>query len=196
MISPERTKQIFVALRLHFTGSYDYVKYGGKINAKIKPQETYHIKRMVTKYKEETPMRDFFVSNMVQRQLQNGKIDAFIGNYATKESVEFHDQWLAWWNACSYNLKSDIGKFDSIKEMIAISDGDHPKVFQEFLDDNISYNTLACLMAAIGSLADYWEKNCDDTIMFGSHVRFLRKYSQLLPKDNKTIKEIIKFNEA
>lgn len=190
MISPERTKEIFLALKLHFTGSYDFVKYGGKIKAQLKPNEQWAINRIVKKYKEEDKVRDFFIANMIHDFTKTGKINGFINNYSTTEAVEIYDAWAAWWNAFSYQLKSDLNKFENVKDMVEIKDGDHPKIFTEFVGGNVNFNTLACLMLGIRTLPEYWSK-CDDTILFGGYVKILKKYAALINRDKEKIKTAI-----
>lgn len=191
MISPERTKEIFLALKLHFTGSYDYVKYGGRIRAQLKPNEQWAVGRIAKKFREEEKVRDFFVANMIEDYIRDGKINGFVNTYSTKDAVAVYDQWAAWWNAYAYQFKADIGKFESIKEMIEIRDGDHPKVFQQFIEGKVHFNTLACLMMGLKTLPDYWSK-CDDTILFGEYLKILKKYCSLIDKNRKKINEIIK----
>jgi hypothetical protein len=191
MISPERTKQIFVALRLHFTGSYDYIKYQGKTRAGLKPAETWAVEKIAYKFQNENTVRDFFVANMIDSYVKSGKIVGFIGSYANKEATEIYEKSTNWYNA-SYNLTSDLKKFDSLKDAVLCIDGNHPKIFQYVLDGEISIFTMACVMLQMGDhIVRYWNKNCDDTVLFGGYIQFLKKYVPLIPKDSEKIKETI-----
>lgn len=191
MITPERTKQIFVALRLHFTGSYDYIKYQGKTRATLKPAETWAVEKIAFKFHNEDTVRDFFVANMIDSFVKTGKIGSFINAYANKDATDIYDKSTNWYNA-SYNLTSDLNKFDDIKDMTVCVDGNHPKIFQSVLDGEISIFTMACVMMFMSPRIDtYWNKNCDDTVLFGGYIHFLRKYVPLIPKDIEKIKETI-----
>lgn len=190
-ISAERAKQIFLALRLHFTSNYDYIKYHGKVKTNpIQQKEEWVYNRILRKCITEESVRDFFVANMVYSFLKSGKIETFINHYATKESFEIYNAWSAWWNA-SYNLLSDLKKFDSIKSMIEISNGEHPKIFDAIMEDNCSINTMASIVIVRKKLIEYWTKNCNDTILFGSYLKFIEKYVPLISKDKQKIEETI-----
>jgi len=191
MISPERTKEIFLALKLHFTGSYDYVKYAGKIKAPVKPPEQWALGRIAKKYKDEEKVRDFFIANMTYDYITNGKINGFVNSYNSAGAVDTYDAWQAWWTAFSYKLKSDMAQFESVKNAIEIVDGEHPKVFTMFLEAKVNFNTLACLMMSIKGLSTYWEK-CDDSILFGGYLKLLKKYVPLLDQDKEKINVIIR----
>ena len=59
----------YLAVKLHFASdTYDYYKYGGKVNAKLdtftKRKDRYFFHKLSTKYAE-TDILDFFVANFL-----------------------------------------------------------------------------------------------------------------------------------
>jgi hypothetical protein len=128
---------------------------------------------------------------MIDGFVKTGKIGSFINAYANKDATEIYEKSTNWYNA-SYNLTSDLNKFDGLKDLTVCVDGNHPKIFQAVLENEISIFTMACVMLFLGDrIVDYWTKNCDDTVLFGDYIRFLKKYVPLIPKDNEKIKEAI-----
>ena len=55
----------YLALKRHFTSSYDYHKYNGKINASITSFETRKDKFFFYKLSKRSDAKDFILSNMV-----------------------------------------------------------------------------------------------------------------------------------
>jgi hypothetical protein len=194
----EKIKEMFMALKLHFTSKYDFVKYHGRTRAsKVQARERYALERIARKFTDEDQLKNFFVANMANSFLTKGKVDTFIGNYATKEAVEIMDVADNWWNATSYNLATDLRTLSNLNddgkigETIRCVGGDHPQIFTQYLDGKISFNTIVCVVIWRPVFLTYWEKNCEDTILFGSYINFLKKYIPLISKDKQKITEII-----
>ena len=62
----------YLAVKLHFTtDTYDYYKYGGKVNTKLdtftKRKDRYFFHKLSTRYAEDNIL-DFFVSNFLSDQ--------------------------------------------------------------------------------------------------------------------------------
>ena len=60
--------KVYVALRAHFTGSYDYIKYNGKMKVNetsfLKRKDRFFFAKIERKYKDE--LVNFFVANFVK----------------------------------------------------------------------------------------------------------------------------------
>ena len=91
----------YLAVKLHFTSkSYDYHKYGGKINCKLdtftKRNDRYFFHKLSIKYKQEEIL-DFFVSNFIKDEkkwigslLQNDGQDIYLDYKKRQDSFKYH----------------------------------------------------------------------------------------------------------
>ena len=83
--------KIYLALKLHFTSDYDYVKYNGKVNATLtsyqKRRDQFFFKKISRIYNKEQ-VEHFFVSNFVE----NDKM--WIGDALTPECTTTYKSWL------------------------------------------------------------------------------------------------------
>ncbi len=198
MIAFEKIKEMFLALKLHFTSKYDFVKYQGRTRAQqVLPREKWAIERIARKYQHVDDLKNFFVANMANSFLTKGKVDTFINNYSTKEAAEYFEQSENWWNATSYNLTTDLRKLSNVSstgkfgETLRCVDREHPIIFTQYIDGNISFNTIVCMIIWRPALISYWISACDDTILFGSYMKFLEKYIPLISRDKQKLDEII-----
>ena len=111
---------MFHAMRLHFTSSYDYVKYHGKTNvgkdAFSKRKDRYQFQKLCRKY-DTDEMFDFILANLIHGQikwvgdlLDDGANDVYIDFKRRKESR-------------SYVFDTEIGEVlnhvENVKELFA-----------------------------------------------------------------------------
>tara|TARA_R110000772_G_scaffold99174_1_gene198798 strand:- start:76634 stop:77224 length:591 start_codon:yes stop_codon:yes gene_type:complete len=98
-LSAFETFQMFHALRLHFTSSYDYVKYHGKTNvgkeAFSKRKDRYQFQRLCRKH-DADEMFDFILANLMHGQikwvgelLDDGADDVYTDFKRRKESQSY-----------------------------------------------------------------------------------------------------------
>ena len=63
--------KIYLALKLHFTSEYDYIKYNGKVNATLtsynKRKDHFFFKKLSRIYNKEQ-VEHFFVSNYIENE--------------------------------------------------------------------------------------------------------------------------------
>ena len=137
----------YLAVKLHFTtDTYDYYKYGGKVNATLdsftKRKDRYFFHKLSTRYGQDNIL-DFFVSNFladskkwIGNLLQNDGKDVYLDFKKRKESF-------------SYNFRSDCVHIndDFIRNNLTFdngfksSDGQHPRFLRLLLQKKISYQT-------------------------------------------------------
>lgn len=178
MISPERTKEIFVALKLHFgDGTYNFQKYRGKTKAKLKDSEKYAAERISLRFKDEATVTDFFVANMLETFLKEDRFDSFIAAYAKKEKLRIYEEWASFFMAYSYALKQEWNRLDSsLIDMVKIGERkEHPKIFVLFMDGKVSFNLFATIASLDPRIIAKW-RECDDEFLFGKYLTFLENY--------------------
>ena len=98
-LSAFETFRMFHALRLHFTSSYDYVKYHGKTNVSLdafsKRKDRYQFQRLCRKH-DADEMFDFLLANLMHSQikwvgelLDDGADDVYTDFKRRKESLSY-----------------------------------------------------------------------------------------------------------
>jgi len=94
--------KLYLAVKNHFTTSYDFFKYNGKVNAKedsfLKRKDKFFFAKLQRKYKD-NDLRDLFVSNFADGE------DFWIGNVLTQK----------------LNLFIMNGKLDRLSSLISLN---------------------------------------------------------------------------
>ena len=84
--------KLYLAVRNHFTSSYDFFKYNGKVNAKeesfLKRKDKFFFAKLQRKYNDDQ-LRDLFVSNFADGE------DFWIGNVLTQKAEAVYSEWKA-----------------------------------------------------------------------------------------------------
>jgi hypothetical protein len=139
--------KIYLGVKLHFTtDTYDYYKYGGKVNATLdsftKRKDRYFFHKLSTKYGKDDIL-DFFVSNFLADSkgwigslLQNNGRDVYLDYKKRKESFTYHFR-----SDCvsiSNDFRSRNINFDT---GFRSPNGQHPRFLQLLLQKKVSYQT-------------------------------------------------------
>jgi hypothetical protein len=191
MIGQERTKEIFLALKLHFSSNYDFIRYHGKMKrATMKPNEIFHINKIRHKFVEEDKVIEFFLFNIIHDYWTTGGFPGFIGNYANKEATENYESWKSWFASYCDNLEHDLIKLESftLREIIDPTAG-HPILFRRTSGGSIHFNTVALIANSI-PLIPYWKENCQDPV-FEQFIMVLEKYRPFITSDRRISRQII-----
>lgn len=113
MISAERTKEIFLGLKLHYKSSYDFVKYRGRLRKQPdKPEAIYT--SIANKYVNEDKVTQFMVSHIVGNYESVGKIPSIMITYDPK----IYNKWLGNFKKLSYMTQSYLSNVDIKKKIL------------------------------------------------------------------------------
>jgi len=97
--------KLYLSIRNHFTTSYDYFKYNGKVNAKedsfLKRKDKFFFTKLERKYDKEQ-LKDLFVSNFADGE------DFWIGNILTMKAEEVYKSWKKRQDSLSYIFEQDL----------------------------------------------------------------------------------------
>ena len=158
-----------MAIKLHFgSPKYDYIKYEGKINAKLDTftsrNDRYFFHKLSKKYKEEEIV-DFFVSNFAKNDkvwskqlLEDEYNQTFLRFRKYKESVNYHFR-----SDCSLLNDRFISDGISFNDGFRISGGQHPPVLRLLIQRKINIQT-AIILDSILSYSKNWSKDIDKYI--------------------------------
>ena len=161
----------YLAVKLHFTtDTYDYYKYGGKVNAKLdtftKRKDRYFFHKLSTRYAE-ADILDFFVSNF----LSDSK--GWIGNLLQNDGRDVYLDFKKRKEAFAYHFKQDCGNIasDFSRRGILFDDGfipisgQHPRVLRLLIQRKISYQTAVVLDHFL-NFTKNWDKEITEKVVW------------------------------
>ena len=186
--------KLYLAVKNHFTTSYDYFKYNGKVNAKeesfLKRKDKFFFAKLQRKYNNEQ-LRDLFVSNFADGE------DFWIGNVLTQKAEGVYNEWKARQIKLSYIFEQDL-KFlrDYYSErnldfnsLFVMEDG-HPILLQCVLRNDIFVETMIIIDKTL-NYSKKWNKVLDDPVWTEFKKR-MDKYSPFINFDNEKGKNILR----
>ena len=143
--------KVYLGVKLHFTSkTYDYIKYGGKVNATLssftKRKDRYFFHKLSTKYGQDNIL-DFFVANFLADRkrwignlLENDGKDVYLDYKKRKEAFAYH------FRSDCVLLNDDIyDKRISFDNAFRSPKGQHPRVLQLLIQRKIGCQTAVVL---------------------------------------------------
>ena len=175
----------YLALKRHFTSSYDYHKYNGKVNASITSFETRKDKFYFYKLSKRSDAKDFILANIVN----NPKV--WIGDMIGENGEKVFAEWKKRQQSLSYVFKSEMGKLDEdFDSNLTTKDGQHPKLLRLYTTGNICMETLI-IIDDLTDVFSYWSKKILDNIIFPDILNTCYKYKPFLHYDKSKMKHIL-----
>ena len=175
----------YLAIKKHFTSSYDFFKYNGKVSASASAFENRKDKFHFYKLSKRSESRDLILANM----LVNPK--SWIGDLLEPEADIIYKDWLKRKQSLTYQFKSDINVLnEDFNSNFIVNDGQYPHLIRLYNMKRITIETLVILCEILKCLP-YWEKKISDTILFPDINRLVRKYYPFLQYDKSKMKEIL-----
>ena len=161
----------YLGVKLHFTSdTYDYYKYGGKVNTKLdtftKRKDRYFFHKLSTRYAE-ADILDFFVANFladskrwIGNLLANDGRDVYLDYKKRKEAFAYHFK-----QDCG-TIASDFGRRNiSFNDGFIPPDGQHPRVLRLLIQRKISYQTAVVLDHFLGFTKN-WDKEITEKVVW------------------------------
>ena len=168
MTDPFYAYTTYIALKSHFTTSYDFIKYRGKIRASRVAFENvrgkYFYEKLARKYEPEQ-LIEHLVANML------GDTIPWIGDIAGEEGTDNYLAWKKRKHRRSYSFDNDIQTiFDyaesntiSVDECIAVQPGYHPPLLHMLLNRKIELESFIILSDCI-NFKPRWDDGLNDII--------------------------------
>lgn len=185
----------YLAVKQHFTSSYDYYKYNGKVRANLesflKRNDKFFFRKVQKKYKGDDLVH-FFVANFVS------KGDNWIGNLVSQESEDNYVQWKRRSETLSYTFRNELLYLSDyalnngceLNKLLIVEDGNHPILLKLLLQNKISLETIIILDGILGFIR-YWNARLDDFV-WEEKKKLISKYRSFLRYDLDKFKEITK----
>jgi len=176
----------YVALRAHFTGNYDYIKYNGKMKINettfLKRKDRFFFAKIERKHKND--LVNFFVSGFVNDS------SSWSGSLTGDKAESVYEEWTKKISRLSYSFSeeikhlADLGSFSSV---YVCNNVDHPILLKEYLGNRISIETM-CIINSIVSFSR-WEL---DDIIWDEAKTLIDNYSPFLNIDKSKYAKIMR----
>ena len=181
----------YLALKRHFTSSYDYFKYNGKVKANTMSFENRKDKFFFYKLSKRKEAKDIILANMLANP------NAWAGELLDDKAESIYKDWAKRKQSLTYEFKSDIVNMDDDFNLnFYVENGQHPRLLKMYMMNRISLETLVILCDITGCMK-YWEKNISDNIVFPDINTLVRKYQPFLEYDKAKMRKILldKYND-
>ena len=191
-LDPLNCYKTYLALKNHFTNkTYNYFTYNGKVKANIqsfyKRKDRFYFEKM-SRQKSDEEIINFFVSNFAScddpQSLWIGEI--------IKEGESNYKNWMRKTQSLTYIFKEESSILNSknFDEMFKIEGNRHPRILKEYLQKNISLETMIILNNILG-YKNQFDKKLKDPVWEFVSMR-IEKYSPFLHIDSNKFKIILK----
>jgi len=185
------TFKLYMALKFHFTGKYDFFKYGGKVKITkdifMKRKDRYSFHRLSRKY-DIIEMRNYMVANFVNDNA------TWIGDMLDSEGEEHYRNWTKTQQSLSYIFENDLIKLlnsvDTPNQLLEVNPGCYPILLSEAMGSSIKLETLIILNYFM-NFCTMWNNKIDDDIVWPNYYMKCVKYAPFIEYDKKKFKKIL-----
>jgi hypothetical protein len=179
---------MFHALKLHFTGSYDYVKYNGKTNVSKQSfsirKDKFTFYRLSRKYSLDE-LRNYYISNFIVQDVN------WVGDITGPDNEENYKKWQKRIQSLTYQFESDIIHIlDNHNDIFKVESGNYPKLLVETMHGKVAIETLVILNDLL-NFFPMWEKKISDDIVWPELKTKCEKYKPFLFYDKNKMKNIL-----
>jgi len=181
-VTPFESYQTYLALKQHFTSSYDYHKYNGKVSA----SEAAFRKRKDDLFFAKVAKHDDPIGFLLCHVSRNPKV--YIRDIAYKKSaqLEYEDWKKRFDNPLFYyeqELKELAPQWKKVKK------GQHPFALKCYLTDDLSLNSF-CIFMSFGQTLEKYDISLGDDIIWKDIRQLITKYHSFLKYDQKRANQI------
>lgn len=185
---------LFVSLKMHFTvPKYDYFKYNGKTarinsNTFLARRDRFHFQKLCRRV-DGSEMRDYIVANLAKGVM-------YITDMISDEAEENYQEYLKRKQSFTYVFSNEISKlFSSVEtpaDLFRKVNGEYPGIVTQYLNGNISLETVCVLNAFVRFVSRIDERlGVDDVIWSKLRVQ-IQKFTPFVEYDKDKIKSILK----
>lgn len=176
----------YLALKRHFTSSYDYHKYNGKVNASF---DSFISRRDAFSFQKLGKQRDYeniLLSNLIK----NPKI--WVGSLFEPEARNTYLEWKKIQNSISNHIEENLSELEfDFKSNFVVHNGQYPHIVNLYLQKKISLETL-CILVKLTNSQEYWNKSVVDKAIFPDIMKTVDKYYPFIVFSSEKIKKIVK----
>lgn len=176
---------MYLALKRHFTSSYDYVKYNGKVSASpaslTKRRDQYQFHKLA----KQPDAFGLAVANLFEDPSK------WVGDLFDDESQRVYTAMKKRRETLSYTFRDQLSSIEDLKKSFKVKDGQHPLLLKAYLRGKIGPETLI-ILDDLGHFFDYWDSEIDETYQW-PEVKFkLNKLRVFFTYDQAKYRQIFK----
>ena len=181
---------MYNALKLHFeSDKYDAIKFNFKtrVNAKsfFKRRDKYFFDKLAKRHQQD--LCRFMVANFINDV-------NYVGDMLDDTAEKYYNSLVKKHESLSYMFKNDMSTlsctYESFDKLLDSPDGQHPAIVREYMQDNISLETVVLLNQLTNFMARA-DKNITETIAWPDLSRKIHKYSPFVKGDINKIRTIV-----
>lgn len=184
-MNPFESYQMYVAMKRHFSGSYDYVKYHGKVNVSVASFEKRRDKYMFHKLSKQADPVGLVVANMFVNP------DVWVGDLFDERASAVYTEMKRRRETLSYTFKQELLNVVNLEKALKVVDNEHPLLFRLYRSGKISPETMI-ILDSIGYIFDYWSKNIHDEYLWPEDRKRLENLASFFDFDKAKYKKIFK----
>jgi hypothetical protein len=168
----------FLAVKRHFTSSYDIVKYNGKTNANIASYEKRRDRFFFDKLSKNNEYKDLIVANVIANP--NVWVGELVdGGLPEQRLIEYKKRKETF----TYHYERDLKKLDgTLNYNLTVVDGQHPPLLQHYLGGSVNIDTM-CALNMLTNYLKHWDAEIQDTILFPKASKMIKKYEAFISFD-------------
>jgi hypothetical protein len=177
--------KMYSAIKLHFTNkNYDYFKYHGGIRADASKFEVRKDKYFFGKLAKIDNLQIYLAVNFFEDK------KLWVGKLLDNECRVRYEQTEKHLQALTYNFKNEMSQFESLDEALNISNGNYPKIFNEYKKGNVSKETII-IINNILNVYPYWDGHINDTVVWPMYREKFLKYKNFFTYDKQKFLDIL-----
>lgn len=175
----------YLALKKHFTSSYDFFKYNGKVKASIDAFENRNDKYHFYKLSKRSDGKEFILANVMNDP------GIWVGNLFNEGAENTFKEWKKIQQSLMYVFKQDINNLDGdFDSHLVTTDGHHPKILRTYLSRQIRTETLI-MINEVTNVFTYWDKKLVDKIIWPDIKNKCIKYRPFMTFEKNKVKDLI-----
>lgn len=176
----------FLAIKQHFTTSYDFFKYNGKTNTNVTAFENRKDKFHFYKLSKHSDPKDFILANILENP------NVWIGDMIADEKYDkIYKDWKKRQQSLSYVFKTDLSKLnEDFNSNLISTNGQHPVIITLYIRGEICIETLI-VIANLTKVFSHWDKILLDKIIYPDINRKCKKYFPFMEYDKDKMKKIL-----
>jgi len=187
----------YLAIKNHFTTkSYDYGKYGGKVNVKLESftkRNDRHFFHKLSKRFGEREVVDYFVCNFLVNS------NKWIGDLIRNDGTEEYTKWKKYQDSYRYFFRNDCvlvaDDFNSnslsFDDGLGVAMGQHPRLLRLYLRKKIHIQTLYIIDKIIG-FSKKWDKEINENVIWPEVNKKLQKMKPFVHYNMVEMREVMK----
>lgn len=178
--------RMYVAMRLHFNGNYDYFKYHGKVKSATKHsfeirRDKYYFHKLSKKDNVELRIASGFME----------KPDLWIGDLFEEKFDAIYKKTLKYIESMEYSFRTEMSQYATLDYVLTVpNDGGYPRALKDNIEGRLSNETMVILNGTL-DVFNYWSGYISDTILWPINRTRLEKYSGFIQYDKQKYNKIL-----